>query len=166
LMDIGIPGISGISLTSKIKQKNPGIKIIMLSADKSEYSISEAIKSGADGYLHKDTSVDEIKKAIRSVKNNKEYFGNSISGSVFRSYANKIREGKKHASKSLSDREIEIVRYISEGLTYKEIGNKLHISTRTVESHKNNILQKLDVKTIPELIKAAIKHNYINPELS
>ncbi|MCF8359988.1 MAG: response regulator transcription factor [Prolixibacteraceae bacterium] len=160
-VDIELPKITGIEITKEVKKLYPEIKLIILSADKSEYSITTAIKAGADGYLHKDTSIEEIKNAITTVLDGGQFFGESVASSVFRGFANRVRDNEQNTT-VLSDREIEIIKLISQGNTYKEIGEKLFISTRTVESHKNKILKKLELNTLADLICFAIKHNYIS----
>ncbi len=165
LIDIALPKVSGITLAKEAREKFPSMQVIMLTSDKSEYCITGAIKAGARGYLHKDTSREEIKKAIEAVALGGEYFSQSISPSVFRSFVTNVRGAQSaNGGFSLSDREIEVVKLISEGLTYKEIAARLFISARTVESHKNNIFEKLRIKSIPELVKFSIQHNYISLE--
>jgi DNA-binding NarL/FixJ family response regulator len=164
LMDISMPGESGITITEKLKVKQPDIKIIMLTADVNDNSIFDSLKAGALGYLPKNAKRNEIIDAINNVYEGKEYIAESITSNVLKTYISKARDIKPHDSKhevELSKREIEIVELFSEGLTYKEIANRLFISTRTVESHKNNILEKLELKTIVDLVKYAIKHNII-----
>ena len=164
LMDISMPGESGIMITEKLNKKHPDIKVIMLTADVNDNSIFDSFKVGALGYLPKNAKRNEIIEAINNVYEGKEYIAESITSNVLKTYISKARNIKQHESKQeveLSKREIEIVELFSEGLTYKEIANRLYISTRTVESHKNNILEKLELKTIVDLVKYAIKHNII-----
>lgn len=164
LIDIDLPKMNGFELAKTLSKKHPEVKKLMLSSYKSKYSISESIKSGADGYLHKDTTKAEITRAIDTVLNGQPYFGASITNTIFDEFTSQVIEksDKSGDGKYLSDREIEIIRLICNGLTYKEIANNLNISARTVESHKNNIQDKLNIHTIPELVRFALKNNYID----
>jgi len=164
LIDIELPDINGIKLSMRLDEEYPQLKKIILSADQSEYCIAEAIKAGVNGYLHKDTTKEEIVKAIHAVMRGEQYFGDSISKTIFSKYTRQIKgaEGKISDNKSLSDREIEIIKLLCNGFTYKKIADELNISVRTVESHKNNIQDKLNIHSIPELVRFALKHNYID----
>jgi DNA-binding NarL/FixJ family response regulator len=159
---MNLPGIEGDELTKLLIQDNPQSKIIILSALTDEDSVMKAIKAGAKGYLSKDAGTDELLIAIKSVYNGEEYFGGQISKIVFRSYT-KLFNQDKHSTESplLSERETEILKCFADGLTYKETADKLFISPRTVETHKNSIMSKLGLKTLADLIKWAIKNNII-----
>ncbi|MCF8359989.1 MAG: response regulator transcription factor [Prolixibacteraceae bacterium] len=159
-IDTELPEISGTSLTEKIKLSYPGIKIIMLSGDKSEYTITAALRAGADGYLHKNTSKEEIKKAVSQVMEGDVFFGSSVTPAVLRSYANIMRD-KEHNIPGLNQQEIEMVKLLSRGNSTKEISEKLSINNKTAQRLKSNILKKLNLKTVPELICFAIKHHYV-----
>jgi DNA-binding NarL/FixJ family response regulator len=164
LMDISMPNLSGIEITEKLKAEKSLIKVIMLTADKTDESVFDSLKAGALGYLPKNAKRDEIIDAINKVYDGKEYIAESITSTVLKTYISNARsldfqEHKRNIE--LSKREIEIVELFSEGLSYKEIANRLYISTRTVESHKNNILEKLELKTIVDLVKYAIKNKII-----
>ncbi|MDD3687008.1 MAG: response regulator transcription factor [Bacteroidales bacterium] len=162
VLDMNLPGIEGDELTKLLIQDNQQSKIIILSALTDEDSVMKAIKAGAKGYLSKDAGTDELLIAIKSVYNGEEYFGGQISKIVFRSYT-KLFNQDKHSTESplLSEREIEILKCFADGLTYKETADKLFISPRTVETHKNSIMSKLGLKTLADLIKWAIKNNII-----
>lgn len=161
IMDIGLPEKSGIEITGELSEKHPEINIIMLSANLDEDSIFNAIQAGAKGYLPKDVGKDELFTALGEVSQGKEYFNENISTIIFKNYVKFAKAGQKQPSKktaSLTDREKEILKLLAEGLSYKEIGAKLYISTRTVETHKNNIAEKLELNTKVELVKYAIKN--------
>ncbi|MCX6231696.1 MAG: response regulator transcription factor [Bacteroidetes bacterium] len=164
IMDISMPDLSGIEITEKLKSEKSEIKVIMLTADKTDESVFDSLKAGALGYLPKNAKRDEIIDAINKVYEGEEYIAESITSTVLKTYISNARNLNYQDSKrniELSKREIEIVELFSEGLSYKEIANRLYISTRTVESHKNNILEKLELKTIVDLVKYAIKNKII-----
>lgn len=162
VLDMNLPGIEGDELTKLLIQDNPQSLIIILSALTDEDSVMKAIKAGAKGYLSKDAGTDELLMAIKSVYNGEEYFGRQISKIVFRSFTNLFNHDKQIAeSPILSERETETLKCFADGLTYKETADKLFISPRTVETHKNSIMSKLGLKTMADLIKWAIKNGVI-----
>lgn len=162
VLDMNLPGIEGDELTKLLIEDNPQSKIIILSALTDEDSVMKAIKAGAKGYLSKDAGTEELFTAIKSVYNGEEYFGGQISKIVFKSYTKLFNPDKQSTtSPILSDRETEILKCFADGLTYKETADKLFISPRTVETHKNSIMTKLGLKTLADLIKWAIKNNII-----
>jgi DNA-binding NarL/FixJ family response regulator len=162
VLDMNLPGIEGDELTKMLVEDNSEVKVIILSALTDEDSVMKAIKAGAKGYLSKDAGTEELFTAIISVYNGEEYFGGQISKIVFKSYTKLFNPDKQSAtSPILSDRETEILKCFADGLTYKETADKLFISPRTVETHKNSIMTKLGLKTLADLIKWAIKNGVI-----
>ena len=164
MMDISMPEHSGIEVTEIIKKQGLKVKVIMLTEDVSVAAVFDSLKAGALGYLPKNAKRDEILQAIYKVNEGEEYIAESITNAVLKTYISKARNLNyidPIRNIELSKREIEIVELFSEGLSYKEIANRLYISTRTVESHKNNILEKLELKTIVDMVKYAIKNGII-----
>jgi len=163
ILDISLPDISGIDIAKKLSIKFPLIKVIILSMHLNEDFIFNAIKAGAMAYLPKNTNRKELITAIQQVAAGEEYFSEAVSNIILKSYVKKVKtdEEKSSANKALSKRELEILKLFAEGKSNKEIANSLFISTRTVESHKNHIMQKLELKSTVELIKFAIKNNII-----
>jgi DNA-binding NarL/FixJ family response regulator len=165
LMDISLPDTSGIELTRIIAGLYPTVKVLILSMYTDESFISQAIKAGAKGYLHKNTTREEMLIAIETVYSGKDFYSDNISKIILKSYIDKAKMNVDEASdphELLSKREIEILIMFAEGFINKEIADRLFISIRTVESHKNHIMQKLNLKTQVELVKYAIRHNMIN----
>lgn len=158
ITDISMPDISGIEVAKHVTEKYPGIKILILSMHSNEEFITKALSVGASGYLPKDTSMTELLKAINTIYSGDNYFNKSISDTILNSLMNKPKE----ENKSLTKREKEIINLVVDGLSNKEIADKLCISIRTVDSHKNNIMQKLNLKSSVELVKYAIKNNLAN----
>ncbi|MHC1776184.1 MAG: response regulator [Lentimicrobium sp.] len=164
LLDISLPDYSGIELCEIVRRENPGIYVLFLSMYNTEEYIFNAIKAGAQGYLPKNISQAELLLAIRSVSQGTEYFSESISNIILKSYIKKAKDKETenlHHENLLSKRELEILKLFAEGLPNPEIAGKLFISTRTVESHKNHIMQKLNLKSTVDLVKFAIKHQII-----
>lgn len=165
LMDISLPEMSGIEITKWIAETYPNLKVLILSMYTGEDFIYNAIKAGAKGYLPKNTTRKEIIDAIHSVYSENEYYSESISNVILKSYVNKAKSADTLAEPledKLSARELEILKYYAGGLTNQEIADKLFISIRTVESHKSHIMQKLELKSIVELIKFAIKNKMVD----
>jgi DNA-binding NarL/FixJ family response regulator len=162
LLDLSLPDVHGMELVSPVISACPDIKIVILTASMDEESICESVKLGAHGFLHKDTSSEELIKAIELVCEGEPYFGQRISNIIYKSYTHKLKESNKLNEKpSLSEREKEIVTLLSEGLSFKEIADKLFISPRTVENHRNNILQKLELRNTIEVLRYALKNKII-----
>jgi DNA-binding NarL/FixJ family response regulator len=165
IMDISMPEISGIEVTKTISQKYPQISVLILSMYTEEDFILKAIEAGIKGYLPKNTTREELLKAIRAIYCGKEYYSELISQIILKSYistAQKKNLPEEKDIKCLSSREIEILKLIVEGLNNQEIADKLFISIRTVESHKSHIMQKLDLKTTVDMVKFAIKNNLVS----
>jgi DNA-binding NarL/FixJ family response regulator len=160
LADISMPEMSGIQLTAAIKKKYPNIKILILSMHSDYNNISEAIDAGADGYVPKDVSSEELVEAITTVSRGKNYFHSTISDEIVKNYASK-RQNDDTILPQLTRRELEVLQLFAEGFNNSEIAEKLFLSVRTIESHKNHILQKTNMKNSVELIKFAIKNRII-----
>ncbi|MBK6345279.1 MAG: response regulator transcription factor [Bacteroidales bacterium] len=164
LLDISLPDCSGIDLCESIQQDYPGTKVLFLSMYTTEEYIFNAIKAGAQGYLPKNISQSELLLAIRTISQGSEYFSESISNTILKSYIKKAKDKEPETlnpENSLSKREFEILKLFAEGLSNPQIAEQLFISTRTVESHKNHIMQKLNLKSAVDLVKFAIRHQII-----
>jgi DNA-binding NarL/FixJ family response regulator len=161
VLDIKLPNISGIDLARMIRQTYPKVRILMLTANIDESYIIASLKAGATGFLSKDCSQEEFIKAVRMVYNRQEYFGADISQTVLKSYVRTVKGNIDDPEKPLSDREMDILKMIVDGFGFKEIGEELNISPRTVESHRKNILEKLGLETTIDLVKYAIKQKII-----
>jgi len=161
LLDIGLPDISGIEITRRLREEYPKIGVLILSMYNSEAYIFNALKAGAMGYLPKTTTRAELTEAVRQVHKGHEYFAPSISNIILKSFVRQSRNDSDSDQQKLTQRETEILRLFAEGKTNPEIADALFISVRTVESHKNHIMQKLELKTTVDLIKFAIRSKII-----
>ncbi|WP_258105708.1 response regulator transcription factor [Marinoscillum sp. MHG1-6] len=159
IVDIRMPMFNGLEVTEKLKQEGHPTRILVLTMhDDSEY-ILKSLKVGADGYLLKDTGKQEFVKAIKMVYDNQKYFSGDISSTIVNSYLNTglnppaapVINGENDYQ--LTKREKEILRLIYEGISNKEIAEKLGKSVRTIETHRFNIMKKLDVNNITELLR-------------
>lgn len=161
LLDIGLPDISGIEITRRLREEYPKVRVLILSMYNSEDYIFNALKAGAMGYLPKTTTRAELIEAVRQVHKGHEYFAPSISNIILKSFVRQSRNDSEGDQQKLTQRETEILRLFAEGKTNPEIADALFISVRTVESHKNHIMQKLELKTTVDLIKFAIRSKII-----
>jgi len=160
LMDISLPGTSGIELCRMVKEKYPDLKVLFLSMYTSEEFVFNALKAGASGYLPKNISQNELLTAIRIIYAGGDYFSEAISDMILKSFVRKSRNNDHDdPGELLSKRELEILKLFAGGHSNSEISEKLFISIRTVESHKNHIMQKLNLKSTVDLVKFAIRHN-------
>ena len=159
LLDIEMPVMNGIIAAQKAMEINPEIKIIALSMYSDESYYSSMIEAGASGFLLKNSNFAEVKRAIEDVYNGKNYFSIEILQSIL----TRLNRKKQHQTNNeLTEREIEILFHICKGLSNAEIADQLFISKRTVDKHRENLLQKTQSKNTANLVIFAIKHGYFN----
>jgi len=156
LLDIKLPGLSGIQIAKIVTKEYPNIKIVFLSANLDEESLNDAISAGGVGYFSKDIDEEEFFIGLEKITIGENYFSKGIQPILFGSFSKQANKTSEYKDEILSDREIEVIKLFADGLSFKEIAQKLNISTRTVESHKKNILSKLNLKTTVDLVKYAI----------
>ncbi|MFL1010567.1 response regulator [Flavisericum labens] len=156
LLDITMPNMDGFEVLNKIKDLNSTVKPIIISMHDDGNYIAKCAKGGAYGYLLKNTDEDELIKVVRIVNQGKKYFSPKISEKMIN-----FMSEHKVSENILSKKEKEVLILISDGLTTKDIASKLFVSTRTIETHRANILKKLEVKNTAELIKKATQINLI-----
>jgi DNA-binding NarL/FixJ family response regulator len=158
LLDLSMPRMNGFSVMREIKGGLPGVKILVLSIHESDQYVLQAFESKADGYAIKDCSREELKTAIRCVLEGKTYISPGIAGKVLEGYLDDHRKTMKSQSSwdSITQREKEVLKLVGEGYMNKEIADYLCISVKTVEKHRSNIMQKLDIHTASGLTALAI----------
>lgn len=161
LLDINLPDISGIEITKRLKTDYPETGVLILSMYNTEDYIFNAIRAGAKAYLPKTTNRKELEEAVNAVYRGEEYFSHSISNIILRSFIRQAKDVESGKDNHLTVRETEILRLFAGGLSNQEIADQLFISVRTVESHKNHIMQKLELKSTVDLVKFAIRNNII-----
>lgn len=162
LMDIEMPELSGIQACQEIKRNHSDIKVIIVSMHNEKQLIKRLIDQGADGYLLKNSRKDEVLEAISRVLTNEVYLSEDASHSLHDKPLNgHHKNGDLLTMTQLTEREIEILKLVAEGLTNKEIGDQLVISHRTVDTHRTNLMKKLDVSNVAGLIRFAFKNGLI-----
>jgi two-component system, NarL family, response regulator NreC len=163
IMDISMPDLNGIDATREIVNNIPGIKVIALSMHSDRRFVSGMLSSGASGYLLKDCAFEELAKAIKTVVSDHTYLSPMISDIVVKSYITKsTSDGTPDSAPSLTAREREMLQLMAEGMTAKEIAAHLYVSVKTVETHRRNIAQKLNINRSAELIKYAIREGLVS----
>lgn len=166
IMDIIMKGMTGIEATRWIKERDSSVKVILLSMEVNKEFLTAGIQSGIDGYLPKDVEQEVLVKAIREVHNNGKFFNDAITTLIFDDFYQRKKASsqvQKHLKISdLTKREQEVLTIVANGKSNKEVANELFISIKTVETHKANILDKLDLKNTAELVKYAIKNGLIS----
>ncbi|MBW2091632.1 MAG: response regulator transcription factor [Deltaproteobacteria bacterium] len=160
LIDLSMPKMNGLDAIVEIKKRYPETKILVLTVHKTEEYILSALQAGADGYLLKDDSHDELSVAMRGVLSGKPYLSPGISGKVIEGYL----EGRRNVKSTLdilTQREREVLKLIAEGYKNKEIADYLYISPKTVEKHRTNLMKKLDLHSASALISFAVKRGLV-----
>ncbi len=159
LMDVAMAELNGIDAARQIHTNFPETRIIMLSMHEDKQYVFEALKAGATGYVLKSAAFQDLIVAIETVMSNKNYISPSLSDTVMNDYVRRAQgEEKNTALGRLSGREREVLQLIAEGKSSAEVGVLLHISVRTVDTHRHNIMTKLEIHSIAGLTKFAIRH--------
>jgi two-component system response regulator NreC len=157
IMDVAMPDLNGIEATRQIIAELPAVKIIALSMHDDRRFVLNMLKAGAAGYMLKDCAFKDLAKAIRVVRANKTYLSDEIADIVVKDYLASTAPMESSAFQLLSPREREVLQLIAEGKTSPQIAELLHISVKTVETHRQQIMGKLKIKSIAELTKYAIR---------
>lgn len=163
LMDIEMPEMTGIQASEEIKRNHPEIKIIIVSMHNEKQLIKKLIDQGADGYILKNSQQKEVLDAIEKVLKNQTYFSQDVTLSLLDKSSSRSTVSSEALSISqLTEREIEILKLVAKGMTNKEIGDELNISHRTVDTHRTNLMKKLDATNVAGLIRFAFKNGLIS----
>ncbi len=157
IMDVAMPDLNGIEATRQIVAELPGVKIIALSMHDDRRFVLNMLKAGASGYMLKDCAFKDLAKAIRVVMANKTYLSHEVADIVVKDYLTSSQAPESSAFHLLSPREREVLQLIAEGRTSAQVADKLHISVKTVETHRQQIMVKLKIKSVAELTKYAIR---------
>ncbi len=160
IMDIGMRELNGIDATRQLRADNPEVRVVALSMHSDRRYVSEMLAAGASGYLLKDSAFDELTLAVRSVAAGQMFLSQGVSGTVLDDYVRRLTGASPEigsTGKALSPREREVLQLIAEGASTKEIAARLHLSVKTVETHRRQIMDKLGIYNIAGLIKYAVR---------
>ena len=153
MLDMSMPGLSGVALVKRLRAEKPRLKILVLSMHGEHQYAARALKAGASGYLTKDSASEQLLGALRKVAGGGVHISEAAAASLV--------AGRKSAHEALSDREFEVMRLLVEGLGPTEIGERLHLSVKTVSTHKTRILEKLGLSGTAELVRYALEQKLV-----
>jgi DNA-binding NarL/FixJ family response regulator len=154
MLDMSMPGLSGVDLIKRLKLEKPKLRILVLSMHGEQQYAARALKAGASGYLNKDSASELLLGALRKIAAGGVHIGDAAAASL-------LQSGDKPPHESLSDREFEVLRLLVDGLGPTEIGERLHLSVKTVSTHKTRILEKLNVRSTAELVRYALENRLV-----
>lgn len=157
IMDVSMPDLNGIDATRQIIAAAPQIKVIALSIHGDQRFVMEMLKAGASGYLLKDTAFEELAKAIHEVLANHTYLCREIAEQVVGDYVRQLKQADGSAFSVLTAREREVLQLLAEGNSTAQMAEHLHLSVKTIETHRQNLMEKLDIRNIADLTKYAIR---------
>ena len=157
LMDVAMPGMSGSEAAKVILSEQSHIKVIALSMHAEKSFVEKMLQVGVKGYVLKDCSIEELCFAIRAVMQDKTYFSQEITGAVVKGYLERMSPNPNQHPAGLTRREMQVLRYIADGMNTREMAKQLAISVKTIETHRRQIMEKTGLKSIAELTKYAIR---------
>jgi len=163
VLDVAMPNLNGIEAARQITAASPAIAVVMLSMHSDESYVLRALNAGARGYLLKDSPEEDLIAAIKAVSEGKAFFSPAISRVLVDDYVRQMRKrGLEDSYELLTAREREVLQLLAEGRSNKEIAGRLNLSTYTVETHRSNLMEKLNLHGIPELILYAVRKGIIS----
>jgi DNA-binding NarL/FixJ family response regulator len=164
LMDVSMPGLNGLEATRHLHADDPDVAVLMLSMHADHRFVVEALRAGALGYVPKDCEISELSAAIRAVFRGQLYLSPLLAGRIVRDYLAMMGDRADSAFSVLSAREREVLQMLAEGRSAKDIASALGVSIKTVETHRKNIMDKLDIHSVAELTKYAIREGITHLE--
>jgi two-component system, NarL family, response regulator NreC len=164
IMDITMHDLNGIEATRQIISEIPGIRVIGLSVHSDRQFVEGMLKAGASGYLLKDCAFQDVISAIQAAAANEIFLSPRVAGFVVEGYLRTVSKGQSSASVSLTSREREVLQLLAEGKSRSQVAEILHLSPRTVETHRREIMDKLDIHSTADLIKFAIREGLTSLE--
>lgn len=162
-MDLTMPGLNGLDATRQIRKTHPSCEILILTMHRSEQLVHEILSAGAIGYVLKSDAAEKIVDAIRHLLDHKPYFTSIASRVLLDSYLHPSHSAVPSAPRELTPREREVVQLIAEGNSSKEIADRLGISEKTTETHRANLMRKLNIHSVSEIVRYAIRNRMIEP---
>lgn len=163
LMDIAMPEMNGLEATNRISHTFPNVRVIIVSMHANEEYVYQSLRSGAVGYLLKDSGTEELELAIRAIARGETYLSPAVSKYVVNDYVRRLDEDKNPLD-LITPRQREILQLIAEGKSTKEIADILYISTKTVETHRSQLMDRLDIHDVVGLVRYAIRIGFVTLE--
>ena len=161
-MDIALPGLNGLEVLERVMKEQPKVRIVMLSMHANEEYVSRALRSGARGYVLKDADISELELALRAVTEGNIYLSPAVSKSVVDEYMRRVdSQGSPH---SLTARQQEVLQQVAKGRNTKEIAYHLKLSVKTIESHRAQLMKRLNIHDVAGLVRYAIRAGLVTPE--
>jgi DNA-binding NarL/FixJ family response regulator len=157
VMDISMPDLNGVEATRQITRRAPGVRVMALSVHADRRFVTEMLKAGASGYLLKDSAFEELAEGIRAMMAGHTYLCPRIAGVVVEAHVRAPADAEPSGS-VLTAREREVLQLLSEGHGTKQIAKRLHVSAKTIDTHRQHIMSKLDIHNVAELTKYAVRH--------
>lgn len=163
ILDIGLPVLNGLEVAERVARLSPRPRVLMLSMHAGPEYVARALAAGADGYLLKDAAFDELAAALETVMLGRRYLSRGIDAAVVEGLERRARKGGDQLS-VLTPRQREILQLIAEGHGTREIGERLHVSVKTVETHRAQLMERLGIYDVPGLVRFAIRTGLVSPE--
>jgi len=164
LMDISMPGLNGLDATRQLKKELPETRVVILSMHSSEEHVMQALRAGAAGYLLKESAPLELELALRSAARGETYLSPPISRQVVEGYMQRIADTGGDALAGLSARQREILQLVAEGNSSKEIARRLNLSVKTVDAHRSQLMDRLQIHDVAGLVRFAIRSGLVSPD--
>ena len=162
LMDIALPGLNGLEVLERVVKEQPKVRVVMLSMHANEEYVSRAIRSGARGYVLKDADISELELALRAVTEGNIYLSPAVSKSMVDDYMRRVRS--QGSPSALTERQQEVLQQVAEGKNTKEIAYRLKLSVKTIESHRAQLMKRLNIHDVAGLVRYAIRAGLVSPE--
>lgn len=165
IMDVVMPSLNGIEATRRLLAKIPSIKVIALSMYSDKRFVMEMLRAGAAGYLLKDCAFEELDEAIRTVMQDRTYITPRIVDIIVKDYFSQAEKPRSSALSALTSRQYEVLQLLAEGKSTREIAKQMALSVKTIESHRQQIISKLNIRSVAGLTKYAIREGLISPDM-
>jgi DNA-binding NarL/FixJ family response regulator len=162
LMDIAMKGMTGLEAAARVRERHPGVRVVILSMHSGEEYVLQALRAGAVGYLLKDAATGELELALRSVMRGESWFSPAVSRQVVEGYVQRV--GGEPAADVLTARQREVLRMVAGGKSTKEIAYALSLSVKTVETHRAQIMERLGIRDVAGLVRYALRTGLVPPD--
>ena len=160
LLDISMPGLGGLEVSAQLRDALPEVRVVMLSMHANEEYVLQALRAGAAGYMLKDSATAELELALKAVMQGETYLSPPISKQVVEGYVQRVG-AEQTSSDNLTPRQRQVLQLIAEGHSTKEIAHRLNLSVKTVETHRAQLMERLQIREIAGLVKYAIRHGLV-----